>query len=179
MYVSTFKNKKLISYKSNFENLDLLNNTFMRCYLEDDTTPNHFNSLINSATVDYSRYLFFYSNYLINQDKQGEAKKLLLNQDRINSGLLLLQTRDWLLNDQNEKITSIFSCKSENDLLAEFFFLISNLYSSQNDVDKSNFYLSISIFLNDKFKANKLLTVENFYNLGKFKEAEKNFTRIQ
>ena len=173
MYVSTFKNKKLISYKSNFENLDLLNNTFMRCYLEDDTTPNHFNSLINSATVDYSRYLFFYSNYLINQDKQGEAKKLLLNQDRINSGLLLLQTRDWLLNDQNEKITSIFSCKSENDLLAEFFFLISNLYSSQNDVDKSNFYLSISIFLNDKFKANKLLTVENFYNLGKFKEAEK------
>ena len=29
-----------------------------------------------------------------------------------------------------------FSCKSENDLLAEFFYLISNLYSSQNEFEK-------------------------------------------
>ena len=67
-------------------------------------------------------------------------------------------------NNQTKKITDIFSCKSETDLLAEFFFLISNLYSSDEDFERSNFYLSVSNFLNEKFKANKLLTVENYFN---------------
>ena len=135
--------------------------------------------IIENDEGEYSRYLFFYANYLLHENKKDEVKKLFLNQDRLNSGLLLLQTKDWLVNNQTKKITSIFSCKSEKDLLAEFFFLISNLYATQNDLIKSNFYLSISNFLNNKFKANKLLAVENYYNLGKFDETKKilnNFT---
>ena len=173
LYLSTFKNKKLIFQKSNFDNLDLLNITFLKCYLEDDTTSKSFYTLVNSSNVDYSRYLFFYSNYLINQNKAEEAKKLFLKQDKLTSGLLILQTNDWLKNNQTKKITDIFSCKSETDLLAEFFFLISNLYSSDEDFERSNFYLSVSNFLNEKFKANKLLTVENYFNSKKYKEAEK------
>ncbi len=173
LYLSTFKNKNLIFQKSNFDNLDLLNITFLKCYLDDDTTSKSFYTLVNSSNVDYSRYLFFYSNYLINQNKVEEAKKLFLKQDKISSGLLILQTNDWLKNNQTKKITDIFSCKSEADLLAEFFFLISNLYSSDEDFERSNFYLSISNFLNEKFKANKLLTVENYFNSKKYKEAEK------
>ena len=173
LYLSTFKNKKLIFQKSNFDNLDLLNITFLKCYLEDDTTSKSFYTLVNSSNVDYSRYLFFYSNYLINQNKVEEAKKLFLKQDKLTSGLLILQTNDWLKNNQTKKITDIFSCKSETDLLAEFFFLISNLYSSDEDFERSNFYLSVSNFLNEKFKANKLLTVENYFNSKKYKEAEK------
>ena len=179
IYTSTFKNKKLSFQKSNFENLDLLNNTFLKCYLNDTSINTSFDNLINSASVDYSRYLFFYANYLLHENKKDEAKKLFLNQDPLNSGLLLMQTKDWLVNNQTKKITSIFSCKSEKDLLAEFFFLISNLYATQNDLIKSNFYLSVSNFLNNKFKANKLLAVENYYNLGKFDETKKilnNFT---
>ena len=179
IYTSTFKNKKLSFQKSNFENLDLLNNTFLKCYLNDTSINTSFDNLINSASIDYSRYLFFYANYLLHENKKDEAKKLFLNQDPLNSGLLLLQTKDWLINNQTKKITSIFSCKSEKDLLAEFFFLISNLYATQNDLIKSNFYLSVSNFLNNKFKANKLLAVENYYNLGKFDETKKilnNFT---
>ena len=179
IYTSTFKNKKLSFQKSNFENLDLLNNTFLKCYLNDTSINASFDNLINSASIDYSRYLFFYANYLLHENKKDEAKKLFLNQDPLNSGLLLLQTKDWLINNQTKKITSIFSCKSEKDLLAEFFFLISNLYATQNDLIKSNFYLSVSNFLNNKFKANKLLAVENYYNLGKFDETKKilnNFT---
>ncbi|MBD1161813.1 hypothetical protein IDH30_05980 [Pelagibacterales bacterium SAG-MED15] len=179
IYTSTFKNKKLSFQKSNFENLDLLNNTFLKCYLNDTSINTSFDNLINFASVDYSRYLFFYANYLLHENKKDEAKKLFLNQDPLNSGLLLLQTKDWLVNNQTKKITSIFSCKSEKDLLAEFFFLISNLYATQNDLIKSNFYLGVSNFLNNKFKANKLLAVENYYNLGKFDETKKilnNFT---
>ena len=179
IYTSTFKNKKLSFQKSNFENLDLLNNTFLKCYLNDTSINTSFDNLINSASIDYSRYLFFYANYLLHENKKDEAKKLFLNQDPLNSGLLLLQTKDWLINNQTKKITSIFSCKSEKDLLAEFFFLISNLYATQGDLVKSNFYLGVSNFLNNKFKANKLLAVENYYNLGKFDETKKilnNFT---
>ena len=178
LYLSTFKNKKLIFQKSNFDNLDLLNITFLKCYLEDDTTSKSFYTLVNSSNVDYSRYLFFYSNYLINQNKVEEAKKLFLKQDKLTSGLLILQTNDWLKNNQTKKITDIFSCKSETDLLAEFFFLISNLYSSDEDFERSNFYLSVSNFLNEKFKANKLLTVENYFNSKKYKEAEKILTNF-
>ena len=108
LYLSTFKNKNLIFQKSNFDNLDLLNITFLKCYLDDDTTSKSFYTLVNSSNVDYSRYLFFYSNYLINQNKVEEAKKLFLKQDKLTSGLLILQTNDWLKNNKTKKITDIF-----------------------------------------------------------------------
>ena len=99
--------KKLIFQKSNFDNLDLLNITFLKCYLEDDTTSKSYSTLVNSSNVDYSRYLFFYSNYLINQNKVEEAKKLFLKQDKLTSGLLILQTNDWLKNNQTKNYCKI------------------------------------------------------------------------
>ncbi len=173
IYISTFKNKKLSSHKSSFQNLNLLNDAFLKCYLDDATTINSFDNLVNSPTVDYSRYLFFYANFLLQNQRVDEAKKIFQNQDTINNGLLLLQTKEWLANNEIKKITNIFSCKSETDLLAEFFFLISNLYSTQKDFKKSNFYLSISNFLNNKFTANQLLTVENYYSLEEFTVVKK------
>ena len=44
-----------------------------------------------------------------------------------------------------------------------FFFLVANLYSSQNDYEKSNFYLNISNYLNPKFLFNLSLLAENYY----------------
>ena len=44
-----------------------------------------------------------------------------------------------------------------------FFFLVSNLYTSQNNYEKSNFYLNISHYLNPKFKFNLSLLAENYY----------------
>ena len=173
IYLWTFKNKKLSSKKTSYENLNLLNNTFLKCYLNDSSTHVSFINLVNSSTVDYSRYLFFYANYLLSINKVNEAKKIFKDQDPLSSGILILQTKDWLNNNQIEKIKKIFSCKSENDLLAEFFFLISNLYSTQKDINNSNFYLNISNFLNKKFEANKLLTVDNYFSLKKFKKVKK------
>ena len=57
----------------------------------------------------------------------------------------------------------IFSCSSTTDVLSEFFFLVSNLYSSQDNYEKSNFYLNISHYLNPKFKFNLSLLAENYY----------------
>ena len=47
--------------------------------------------------------------------------------------------------------------------MSEFFFLVSNLYSSQENYEKSNFYLNISYYLNPEFKFNLSLLAENYY----------------
>ena len=58
-------------------------------------------------------------------------------------------------------------------VVGEFLFLISNLYSSQDNFAKSNFYLNLSNFLNPKFVFNLSLVVENQYFNGEFKKAKK------
>ena len=47
--------------------------------------------------------------------------------------------------------------------MGEFFFLISNLYSSQQEYEKSNFYLNISNYLNPKFYFNLSLLAEDYF----------------
>ena len=58
-------------------------------------------------------------------------------------------------------------------LLTEFIYLIANLYSSENDFDRSNFYNQISIFLNPKFVFNLSLMAENHYMNQNYRECEK------
>jgi tetratricopeptide (TPR) repeat protein len=57
--------------------------------------------------------------------------------------------------------------------LSEFFFLIANIYSSENELEKSNFYLNISNFLNPKFNFNLSLFVENYYISENYRKSEK------
>ena len=53
-----------------------------------------------------------------------------------------------------------------------FFFLISNLYSSDDYFEKSNFYLNISNYLNSKFYFNLSLLAENYYLVDNFKKVK-------
>jgi tetratricopeptide (TPR) repeat protein len=48
-----------------------------------------------------------------------------------------------------------------------------NLYSSQDNFEKSNFYLNLSYFLNPKFKFNLALVVENQFFNGEYLKAKK------
>jgi tetratricopeptide (TPR) repeat protein len=66
----------------------------------------------------------------------------------------------------------IFSCKNPQDVIGEFLFLIANLYSTEGDIQKSNFYLKISNYLNPKFKFNLSLFVENYYEIENFELTE-------
>ena len=80
------------------------------------------------------------------------------------------------------KFSEVFSCKNHNDIIGEFLFLISNLYSSQNEFEKSNFYLSLSNYINPKFVFNLSLVAENLYlneNYQKSKIILKNFNKDQ
>ena len=172
-YNSLFLNKKKKKLNENFGKLGLITNAFQDCYLNSDLTNSSFLKVINSNENDYSRYLFFYLENLIRNKDLKNTKKISSNIDIITSTLLVAQAKLWI--DQNKfyELNKYFSCNNENDILAEFFFLISNLFSSQGNFKQSNFYSNISNFLNPKFYFNLTLSVENYYDNDDFDLAKK------
>ena len=179
-YIYTFKNNKILNNKKNFGNLSLIAETFQRCYLGDKKTSSFFLKLINNQQGDYSRYIFFYLNHLIHNKQENEAVAVVDQFDYINSTLLLSQSKSWIDKNRFKEFNKIFSCKNHNDVVSEFLFLISNLYSSQDNFEKSNFYLNLSNYLNPKFKFNLSLAAENYYlneEFAKVKKIIKNFNK--
>ena len=172
-YVHVFKEGKISNDKKNFGKLSIISETFQRCFLKDKKTDAYFLNLINDIQSDYSRYLFFYLSYLIENNKIKEAKSLASNIDYINATLLLSQAKSWIEDDDIDKFKDFFSCKNYNDIISEFLFLISNLYSSQDNFEQSNFYLNLSNFLNPKFTFNLSLVAENQYFNEEYQKAKK------
>ena len=172
-YVYTFKNKKILSNKQNFGNLSLISQIFQKCYLKESNTGSFFLNLINNPQGDYSRYIFFYINYLIENDRVEEAKAVAAQIEYINSTLLLSQSRSWVENNKLKEFNKVFSCSNPSDIVSEFLFLVSNLYSSQDDFEKSNFYLNLSNYLNPNFKFNLSLLAENFFINKEYNKVEK------
>ena len=163
-YLSVFEEKKLMKQKNTFGNFSFINEVFQRCYLNDKDTERYFNTLINSQNdADYSRYAFFLSSYLIENDNYDKAKKVTNNFDYLNSSVLISQGKKWIEDKNLGNFQDIFLCTNSNDIVSELFFLIANLYSSQNDYEKSNFYLNIANYLNPKFIFNLSLLAENYY----------------
>ena len=134
--------------------MSLILETFQRCYLDDKNTGTFFSKLINNSEADYSRYVYFYLTYLIEKNLIQQAKVITNELDYINLTLLLSQGKSWIEKGKYNEFEKVFSCNNHNDILGEFLFLISNLYSSQNEFEKSNFYLRLSYYLNPKFVFN-------------------------
>ena len=147
----------------NFGKLSLITSAFQNCYLNSNETSSQFINLINSAEGDYSRYLFFYLSKLIENEDYESAIEIASTIDPLTGGLLIAQTKQWIDKSNYKKFKKHFSCKKEADILGEFFFLISNLYSSQQEYEKSNFYLNISNYLNPKFYFNLSLLAEDYF----------------
>ena len=162
-YLYVFAENKISKIQNKLGNLSFINEVFQRCYLNDKNTKTYFNNLINSQNEDYSRYIFFYINYLIENNEYGEAKNITDNLNYLNSSLLISQAKKWIEDQKSGEFKKIFSCSNPTDIVSEFFFLVSNLYSSQDNYEKSNFYLNISHYLNPKFKFNLSLLAENYY----------------
>ena len=171
-YIYLFENKQISSHDITLGNLSLISKIFHSCYLGEKQTQKHFENLFDSTEVDYSRYIFFYINYLIEQNQFSKAKEITDQIDILNSSLLIAQTKNWIDKKEFKKFNQIFSCKNETDVLSEFFFLIANIYSSENELEKSNFYLNISNFLNPKFDFNLSLFVENYYISENYRNSE-------
>ena len=160
-YIYLFENKKKFVNKSKFGNLNLIAETFENCYLDLNETKNSYTKLVSTNEPDYSRYKFFYINYLLKKNQIEQVRKLAKKINTNRSNLLISQTVEWVESENFKKINDIFSCSEENHILSEFLYLIANLYSSEGIYDVSNFYVNISNFLNPKFIYNLSLLAEN------------------
>ena len=172
-YVYLFKEKKFLDDKKNFGRLSYISETFQKCYLDDPNTGRYFSKLINDPESDFTRYIYFYISYLVENGNLNEAKVITDEIEFLNSTLLLSQGKSWIDNGNLQKFKEVFSCKNHNDLIAEFLFLISNLYSAQDNYEMSNFYLNLSNFLNPRFVFNLSLVAENHYFNKDYEKAKK------
>jgi len=178
-YIYVFKEKKILNNKKNFGQLSVISETFQRCYLSDPKTGEYFLNLINNKEADFTRYTYFYLTYLIENSSIKKAEEITDNIKFIDTTLLLSQGKSWIDNKNSKKLTSVFSCKNHNDVISEFLFLVSNLYSTQDEIEKSNFYLNLSNFLNSKFIYNLSLTAENHFSNKEYKKAKKTLKKFK
>ena len=167
-YNNLFLNKVSSNQENNFGKLSRINEALQFCYLNSEESKSKFINLINSDDGDYSRYLFFYLNYIINKNDFDSAKQISTTIKDIGSSLLIAQTKIWIQNSKFDKIKEVFSCQNETDLLSEFFFLLSNFLALEKNYEKSNFFAQISIYLNPKFYFNSVLLLENYFENEKF-----------
>ena len=156
-----------------FNNLKLIQNSFLQCYFENEEAVNLYNKLINNEEGSFSRYNFFLVNYFLHK-KQKKRSEIAINKASKNENLTLLvrQTKLFLENNNERMAMSFFNCKNPKDAIAEIFYVIANLYSSEKNYHQSNFYLKISLLLNEKFIPNKTLLAENYFLQEKYKASE-------
>ncbi len=157
--------EKNTKYKNNneFGRLSTITNAFQNCYIDSENTNSLFLNLINSSEGDYSRYLFFYLARKLEEKDYETVRQISSSIDPISNGLLVLQSKHWIDESNFKKFNNIFSCYNEKHLLSEFFFLIANLYSAEEEYNLSNFYLNIAYYLNPRFYYNLTLLVENHF----------------
>jgi len=163
-----------------YSNLKQIQNSFLQCYFDTSETQAAFEHLIDNEDFTFSRYNFFLANYLLFKNKNIEAKKIIsLSRKTYNSNLLIEQAENFILTENNKKIKNFFNCRNPRDSIAEIFYIIANLYSTQKEYKLSNFYLKISLFLNNKFTPNKTLLAENFFYQKKYKLSKKIYNSLK
>ena len=162
-YIDLFLTNKINKSLKDFGKLGLITKAFQACYINSDNSLKYFDEIINTDDGDYSRYLYFYFYNLVEKNRFDEVTTTSRSINSLNSNLLTSQSKKWINIGEFEKFSEYFSCSSKEDLISEFFFLISNLYSSQNNFIFSNFYLKLSLYLNTKFYFNYSLLAENYY----------------
>jgi len=172
--------KILNSIPERYHTLTKIQKNFLNCYFDLPETENFLRETIDKDENNFPRYNFFLTNHLIFKNKIKEAEKVI-SSSRIknSSNLLLKQTEKLIINKKEIKIKDFFDCKDPKDNIAENFYIMANLYSTQDNYNLSNFYLKIALFLNSEFQPYKALLAENYYFQKKFVLSQKNFNSIK
>ena len=178
-YLEVFKTNNIKSYKNNnFAELDDISLAFLSCYFDLKNTDKRFEEFIEYDGSS-SRYIYFYLDYLIEQNKINKIDQVLQNINQLNKPLLIAQSVKWIEEKNYNKLNNLFSCKNEKDIIAEFFYLIANLYSSQGLFKESNFYIILAKYLNPKFTLNSTLLIENYMDTKKYKLVKNELSNIE
>ena len=122
-YLYVFEENKISNTKKKFGNFSFINEVFQRCYLDDKNITTYFSQLVNLENdADYTRYIFFYLNYLIENDKYQEAKIITDDLDYLSSSLLISQGKKWIEDQKFQEFKKIFLCSNATDIVSEFSF---------------------------------------------------------
>jgi len=185
-WIKASENNKEDSFKfldkvpERYHNLKKIQNSFLQCYFDTSKAQIAFEQLMHNEDSDFSRYNFFFANYLLFKNKNIEAEKVINLSRKIHrSNLLIKQTENFILTKNSKKIKNLFNCKNPMDVIAEIFYVVANIYSTEKSYQLSNFYLKISFFLNNKFTPNKALLAENFFYQQKYELSKKIYNSLK
>ena len=169
---------KPIIMSTGIAELDDISLAFLSCYFDLKNTDKKFEEFIEYDGSS-SRYIYFYLDYLIEQNKINKIDQVLQNINQLNKPLLIAQSVKWIEEKNYNKLNNLFSCKNEKDIIAEFFYLIANLYSSQGLFKESNFYIILAKYLNPNFTLNSTLLIENYMDTKKYKLVKNELSNIE
>ncbi len=165
--------KKFDKMESRFNNIKKIQNVFLNCYYDTPNTNAAFKNLVNSETTDFSRYTFFYVNFLLKKNLKEESLKILNNSlIKVPRNLILNQLKVDLKKNKTKKFNQVFDCKNISHVIAELFYVTANALSSQSLYTASNYYINVSKYLNPDFISYDSLVAENFYLSGKVDDAK-------
>jgi tetratricopeptide (TPR) repeat protein len=169
----------LDSIPRNFENLKKIQKAFVYCYFDSNKTGNVFRELFANPNIDFSRYIFFYVNYLLNkEDAKEEAQNILRDSLKQYPKNLILNQLNVDI-EQNRKTNNQFDCSEPNQVIAEMLYVVANALAAQRNYVASNFYLNLANYLNPNFQSYTTLYAENFYNIEEFDKAKELYMEIQ
>jgi len=179
--IAQFKNQeslKLLNYSNKaYENLQMIQMAFANCYISSNTVEEDFKSIIENKKYNFSRYNFFISNYFFNKNQKDKASNFINSaSDKYPRNLLINQFKKVLQNGEKNK--NLFNCQNSSDIMGETLYILANFVSSQENYKLSNFYISLSKFLNSNFISYDTLLAENFLILKKYSDAEKIYKKL-
>tara|TARA_B110000438_G_scaffold284442_1_gene313521 strand:+ start:908 stop:2623 length:1716 start_codon:yes stop_codon:yes gene_type:complete len=162
-----------------FDNLKKIQNTFAYCFYNSKITEQKFDELISPKNIDFSRYAFFYANYLHNNSNTKAANEVLNKTLKTYPRNLLLNQFQIEINSNKKKnFSNKFNCKKIENVIAEIFYIIANSLSTQSQFALSNFYLNLSKYLNPNFISFDTLLAENFFNMKDYKNSKNLYKKI-
>ena len=162
-----------------FSSLRRIQKTFLYCYYNSNLANQNFIDLASDKKTDFSRYNFFYANYLHNQGDTKAAYEFIHSiTEEFPTNLILNQLREDLKLKKNN-FSNQFSCNELSHIIAEFFYITANALSTSSLYQLSNFYLNLAKYLNPNFISYNALYAENLYIKNNLGEAIKIYKKIK
>ena len=163
-----------------YDNIKQIQVALLNSYFETEKVKTTYKKVIKNSNYSFPRYNFFLFNYLITKKKDFNVDDFNKEENHnYNDHLIIKEAKGFIKTNQTVKITNFFNYKKPTDALAEIFYVIANMYSTEKNYKLSNFYLNISLFLNNKFTPNKVLLAENLFYLNNYKKSKKFYNEIK
>ena len=163
-----------------YKNIKKINNVFLNCYFDTPNVETKFQNLINDQTTDFSRYTFFYANYLLKKDLSKKENLILKAKLKdVPRNLLINQIYSDIKIEKKKYLKNNFNCKNISNVISELFYITANALSTQSIYSLSNFYVNLAKYLNQNFYSYDTLLAENFVMIGDYQKAIKIYTTLK